>query len=56
VGELDTHRPTAYLWHWRCASRVAKPPSIDGQIGPGEWNQAVELNIMADQTRQWKEL
>jgi len=36
--------------------RAAKPPVIDGQVEPGEWDQAVELNVMADQARQWKEL
>jgi hypothetical protein len=36
--------------------RAAKPPTLDGQVEPGEWDQAVALNVMADQTRQWKEL
>lgn len=34
--------------------RAAKPPTIDGQVEPGEWDQAVELNVMADQTRHRK--
>jgi len=37
---------------------AAKPPSIDGQIDPGEWDQAFEINAMANQAVRpaWSQL